>query len=99
MNKLKLVITDTAKDDITAIVDYIANDNINAAKNTAMYLYKICNDLTIFPNIGITRIDLTNENLKFFVIKKRYIIVYKIEGKILYISRVLSGYQDICFLF
>ncbi|MBQ8475572.1 type II toxin-antitoxin system RelE/ParE family toxin [bacterium] len=84
---------------ISQIVDYIAKDNTTAAKNMAMYLYEICNNLAIFPNIGTTRVDFTSEDLKFFVVKKRYIIVYKIEGEILYISRVLTGYQDICSLF
>lgn len=95
MNKLKLVITDIAKDDIVTIIDYIAKDNITAAKTMAVYLYKICNDLTIFPNVGTPRPDFTNKDLRFFVFKKRYIIAYKVEGGILYIARVLTGYKDI----
>ena len=67
MNKLELVITDIAKDEKNAIVNFIAIDNISAAKNMAMYLYKVCNDLTFFPNIGVTRADFTNKELRFFI--------------------------------
>jgi len=40
MNKLKLIITDRAKEDITIITDYIAQDNKSAAKAISAYLYK-----------------------------------------------------------
>ncbi len=98
MNKLNLIITDRAKEDISIITDYIALDNKNAAKAMSVYLYKICSDLALFPNMGIARPDFTYKDFKFFTIKKRYIIAYRIINNDLYISRVLTGYQDICSL-
>ena len=97
MNKLNLIITDRAKEDISIITDYIALDNKNAAKAMSVYLYKICSDLALFSNMGIARPDFTYKDFKFFTIK-RYIIAYRIINNDLYISRVLTGYQDICSL-
>ena len=99
MNKLKLIITDRAKEDITIITDYIAQDNKSAAKAISAYLYKICSDLAMFPNMGISRPDFTYKDFKFYTIKKHYIIAYRVSDNNLYISRVLTGYQDICSLF
>lgn len=99
MSKLKLIITDKAKEDISIITDYIGEDNKVAAKIMSEYLYKICGDLALFPDMGISRPDFTYKDFKFFIIKKHYIIAYRVIGNNLYIARVLTGYQDICSLF
>ena len=96
MSKLKLNITDRAKKDIILITDYIAKDNKRAARNMAVYLYRVCSTLADFPHLGTIRADFSYKDYRFYVIKKRYVIAYRIEGDTLFISRVLSGYQDIC---
>ncbi|MBP3847573.1 type II toxin-antitoxin system RelE/ParE family toxin [bacterium] len=49
------------------------------------------------PNIGKARKDFTYLDVKFYVIKKNYLIVYRIiNNKKLRILRVLTTYQDIC---
>ena len=98
MNNLKLNITDKAKEDIIKITEYIANDNKMASKALSEYLYNICKNLTIFPDMGVSRPDFTYKDFKFFTIKKRFIIAYYIKDNNLYISRVLTNYQDICSL-
>ena len=98
MSKLNLIITDRAKEDISLITEYIAKDNIKAAKAMSKYLYKICLTLADYPNIGTVRPDFTYKDFRFYVIKKHYIIAYKTDETNIYISRVLSGYQDICML-
>ena len=98
MSKLKLNITEQAKADITLITEYIAKDNKQSAKSMAMYLYKVCSDLAKFPEMGTARPDFTYKNYRFFIVKKRYIIAYTIDGNNLFISRVLTTYQDICVL-
>ena len=98
MSKLKLNITEQAKTDITLIMEFISKDNQQAAKSMAMYLYNVCQDLARFPEMGTARPDFTYKNYRFFTIRKRYIIVYRIVGNELFISRVLTAYQDICTL-
>ena len=98
MNKLKLNISDKAKDDIQKITDYIAKDNLWAAKAMTVFLYKVCTNLTTFPDIGVSRPDFSYKDYRFYTIKKHYVIIYKVEKDALYIARVLSTYQDICAL-
>lgn len=98
MSKLKLNITDQAKTDIRLITNYIAQDNKSAAKAMSKYLYKICKNLAEFPDMGTIRPDFTYKNFRFFTIKKRYIIAYRIDSNTLFIARVLTAYQDICAL-
>ena len=64
----------------------------------AMYLYNVCQDLARFPEMGTARPDFTYKNYRFFTIRKRYIIAYRVVGNELFISRVLTAYQDICTL-
>lgn len=98
MNKLKLVITENANKDLTLIADYIAKDNVNAAVKHLTLLLDSCRTLTQFPNIGTERSDFSHQNILFYVVKKRYIIVYKIQNENLYIIRILTTFQDICAL-
>ena len=98
MSKLKLNITDRAKEDISLITDYIAKDNKKAAKMLAEYFYRVCSNLADFPHLGTVRSDFSYKDYRFYVVKKRFIIAYRIEGNNLFISRVLSDYQDICYL-
>lgn len=99
MNKLKLNITDQAKSDIRLITNYIAKDNRTAAKNMADCLYDACIKLSRYPELGTLRPDFTYKNYRFYTVRKHYIIAYRVENNILYISRVLATYQDICALF
>ena len=94
MNKFN--ITEQAKADINLIVEYIAKDNKSAAQAMALYLYKICKDIALFPEIGTSRPDFTYKNYRFYTIKKRYIIAYRVINDEIFISRVLTTYQDIC---
>ena len=98
MSKLKLNITNQAKNDITSITDYIAKDNKTAAYALAKYFYEICDNLAQYPDMGKARPDFSYKNYKFFTVKKHYIIAYKIESDCIFISRVLTAYQDICIL-
>ncbi len=97
MNKLQLEITKCAYTDIETITDFIAKDNPKSAIKFAKLFYKAFSTLCIHPNLGITRKDFTYLDVKFFVLKKNYLIVYRItDNNTLRILRVLTTYQDIC---
>lgn len=96
MNNLKLIITEQAYKDLDLISNYVANDNIKAAEKLLNSLLKACRRLTKYPASGIRRPDFTYKNYLFYIVKKRYIIAYRVENNNLYISRVLSNYQNIC---
>ena len=97
MNKLELEITSKAYNDIEIITDYIAHDNIIAANKMAKLFLETFQVLSLHPNIGTIRKDFTYLDVKFYVLKKHYLIVYRvIDNTKLRILRVLTAYQDIC---
>ena len=98
MNNLKLIIEIKAESDIGLIADYIAKDNEKAAGKMLKQFYKSFEKLSEYPNIGTKRLDFTYKDVKFYVIKKHYLIIYTIVEDTIHILRVLTAYQDICTL-
>lgn len=99
MSDLNLEIKSVALSDIEVIADYISKDNVKAARNLVSDFYETFNLLTSQPNLGRVRKDFTYMDVKFYVIKKNYLIVYKSDDKTLTILRVLTVHQDICAMF
>ena len=89
---------DKAEVDMTLIAEYIAKDNRAAALNLLNQFYATFETLSKYPNLGFTRKDFTYSDVKFYVVRKNFLILYKIEKSTLFILRVLSSYQDICAL-
>ncbi len=96
MNKLDLIIENSAERDIYTIADYIANDNKNAALKLVKEFYKTFELFCMHPKVGFERKDFTYRNVRFYVVKKNYLIVYTVIDNSIHILRVLSAYQDIC---
>ncbi|MBQ8475981.1 type II toxin-antitoxin system RelE/ParE family toxin [bacterium] len=97
MSNLRLEITGKAYLDIEQITDYIAQDKPNAAHKMAKLFYNTFIMLQNSPALGTTRHDYTNLDVKFWVVKKNYLVVYKvINDETLRILRVLTSYQDVC---
>ena len=96
MNKLDLVIENSAERDIYLIADYIAEDNKKAALKLVKEFYKSFELFCLHPKVGFERKDFTYRNVRFFIVKRNYLIVYTIIGNSIHILRILSAYQDIC---
>jgi len=97
MNKLELEITSKAYNDIEIISDFIAKDNKSAATKMVKLFYKTFETFLNYPDIGTSRLDFTYMDVKFYVLRKNYLIVYRIiDNKKLRILRVLTTYQDVC---
>lgn len=94
--KLNLVISNEAKNDLIQIISFIKKDNIKAARNVITLLQKSCEILALFPNMGSNNPKIKLEDAKILIIKWQYVIVYKIENNDLVILKFLSKYQDIC---
>lgn len=89
----KLEWTQTAKSDLYAILEFIADDNVSAAQRLKNTIDKDVNDLLIFPTMGrLGRVSETRE----LVVSKHYVIVYSIcpDQTTLKILRILSSYQN-----
>lgn len=98
MNNLNLIIENAAEIDMATLSAYIAKDNKSAATKILKLFYASFEKLSAYPELGFSRPDFTYNDVKFFVVKKHYLIVYKITNDEIHILRVLSAYQDICAL-
>lgn len=87
-------ITKQAELDLEEIAEYIAIDNKKAALKLLETFEKSFIKLSQMPNMGFSKSEWTNKDLKFWSVKK-YLIIYKIKGNHIIIIRVLSGYRDI----
>ena len=96
MSKNSFKIRSVACADVETISDYIAKDDVLAAKKLVNRFNKTFEKISKFPNIGIERSDFRHKNVRFFVIDKHYLIVYRSDDNFVEILRVLMSYQDIC---
>lgn len=98
MNSMKLEIKSKALSDLGIISDYIAKDNKKAARKMVASFDKTFGLICQHPELGRKKHDFTDKNIRFYVVKKHYLIIYEITDDTIYILRVLTAYQDICAL-
>ena len=97
MSRLRLVISNSARADLTDIWAYIAEDSLGDADGFVDMLREKCEMLADSPELGRRRDDLT-PGLRSFPVR-RYQIFYRIAEREIQIVRVLSGYRDLDQLF
>ncbi len=89
-----------AEDDLTEIVTYIAADRPSAAEALSTRVEKSLQLLARNPQLG--RIpeeeELTRLGYRYLVVEN-YLIFYAIEGKRIYVHRILHGARDYLTLF
>jgi len=90
--KYKVHISLSAQQDLEHIFFYIADDNINSAKNFILELEEKIFSLDTMPE----RFALIPENIFFGtnyrqIPHKKYRVIYKISGGAIYILRVVHG--------
>lgn len=88
------VVSKVAEKDISDIVDYILQDSVQAADKFVDGFYDTMRMLSFNPKMGCERKDLTRKEVRFWVYKKNYLIVYR-EKEPIEIIRVLSRYRDV----
>lgn len=96
MNKpLRVLITESAQNDIISITDYIAKDNSTAASSIIDAFRKTFEILSIYPETGTVRKKIKNKSVRIYTIKKKFTIVYRLNNEQLEILRILTKYQNI----
>ena len=58
---------------------------------------KVFDIICLHPNIGFTKEEFIYRDVRLFVVKKKFLIVYKELDSCIHILRVLNTCQDICF--
>ncbi|MBQ2644187.1 type II toxin-antitoxin system RelE/ParE family toxin [bacterium] len=89
MNNLQLVIENAAETDMLAIAKYIAQDNKTAAANILKTFYETYNNLTAYPELGLSKPYFTDKDVRFYTVKRHYLIVYSITDTEIHIVRIL----------
>lgn len=88
---MKLIWTDPAEKDLWDILDFIADDNPDAAWEMRSLLHNSADSLLQFPNKGRPgRVIGTRE----LVVMPSYILIYKIDNSYIRILRVLHMSQN-----
>ena len=95
MNNLELIITEEAFYDIEVISQFISNDNFDAAKKTVDMFFDCFKILCEFPNMGIYRKGINAKDIQIFIVKKQFLIAYKVKDNKLIILKVSYRYQNI----
>jgi toxin ParE1/3/4 len=90
----RYVLSPQARDDLSDLRDYIAQDDPAAARRVLNEVREAMRRLAQMPELGHVREDLADEALRFWPVRS-YLIIYRPETKPVQIVRVLSGYRDI----
>lgn len=91
------IISQTASKDLTEIVDYFANINVEAGERFIQEFEKKCKNIANFPNMGRSYEDVSSF-LRGIPIDG-HIILYKVIDDAVTIIRVVSGRRDLKSLF
>ncbi|MBZ5612144.1 MAG: type II toxin-antitoxin system RelE/ParE family toxin [Acidobacteriia bacterium] len=90
----RFILTPRARQDLSDIWDYIAQDNIEAADHVLDALERAMLKLAKHPSVGHWREELADKRHRFFLVYS-YLIVYRHETKPLQVIRVLHAARDV----
>ncbi len=89
-NKYQIRLLKIAEEDFTEIISFIADDNLDAAKNLADKIEKDLKLLSENPYLGRVPRDEEIKNLGYrFLIVQIYIVFYTIEDTSILVHRIL----------
>jgi toxin ParE1/3/4 len=94
-NKFIIRLLPVAEEDFTEIITYIAADRLSAAKESANRIEKNLELLSNNPYLGRVpkEKELAKAGYRFLVIDN-YLLFYIVEGKTIYIHRIIHGARD-----
>ncbi len=95
--KYKLYYTQEAQRDLDEIWNYILSDLSNpiAAQNTVNRIVDSIDRLSDFPEIGAMLSSVADVESEYrFLVCENYLAFYRVDGKEVYIDRVLYGRCD-----
>ena len=92
---MNFVFTSLAKSDLEEIWTYIAEDNPDEASRFEADIYTACELLATKPEMGSFRPKWTNKPVRFWPVRKNYLIVYVTEIEPLEILRIFNAARDV----
>ncbi len=87
--------TPSARADLEEIWSHIAGDNPEAADQIEADIYAACDLLAAHPEAGSLRPRWTDKPVRFWPVRKNYLLVYRPEGRPLVILRIFHAARDV----
>lgn len=95
IDKYQIRLLSIAEEDFAEIISYIASDNPTAADVMANKIEKNLELLSENPKLGRIPREEEIRNLGFrYLIVQNYLVFYTIEGKIIWVHRILHGARN-----
>jgi plasmid stabilization system protein ParE len=88
------ILAPAAQRDLRALQAYMAQENIQAARRVLAEIRTACARLADHPHLGHAREDLTDQPVRFWLVRTYYII-YRPETRPLEIVRIVHSARDI----
>jgi antitoxin ParD1/3/4/toxin ParE1/3/4 len=88
------ILAPAAQRDLRALQAYMAQENIQVARRVLAEIRAACARLADNPHLGHTREDLTDQPVRFWLVRTYYII-YRPETRPLEIVRIMHSARDI----
>lgn len=88
---MRVVWTERAEEDVWGILEFIANDNPDAAWETRERIYAAADSLEQFPKKGRPGIA---PNTRELVIVPSYVLVYSVDDSRISVLRIFHAAQD-----
>lgn len=95
---MKFRISKLADKDLDRIWRWIARDSVSAANRVDNALHAAMTQLAFMPGMGHTRPEVQDSRYRFWKVYS-YLIAYRLEGRTLFIVRVIHGARDLRELF
>lgn len=88
-----------AEQDLTAILNYIRQDNPTAAYKLIQEIDEVVSGLEQFPNMGVIPKDLRLKSLNYrILVIDNYLVFYVIKESIIEIRRIVHGKRKYSFI-
>ena len=97
---MKLRINPLVVKDLKEIRDYIADDNVEKARETVEKIYSKFENIQLFPEMGAELSKRVSFRTDYkYAVWNDYVIIYKVGKEFVEIYRVVNRYQDITRIF
>lgn len=88
-------LTPSAETDLQEIWTYIAADNPDAADELEADIFTACQLLADNPQMGSSRPAWSEKPVRFWIVRRNYLIVYAPQAQPLEILRIIHGARNI----
>ena len=95
--KYEVIWSGIADEDLSRIIDYIAQDSINNAINVFNKIKNKCLNLYIYPNRGRIVLELKDSGILLYreLIINPWRVIYRITGNYVFVLSVIDSRQNV----